>query len=261
MYKIKTYSILIFLFLSLSIKINGQGSAGDRAYYELTSLIDLPTTGILKKGDLGVGFDIQHHGTLITKVELAIIKNLMLGFSYGGSNIIGTGKPNFYLLPTVNFKFRLFTETRSIPSFTIGFNSQGKGLNFGTIRRYEIKSPGAFFAISKNYKLFGYLTLHGVLNYYFERDDGDENINLGIGFEKTVGPTISIIAEYDFAINDDSNNSLGDGKGYLNFGIRWSASESLTLGLDFRNLTNNKKHYPNNSGERALNIQYIINLY
>jgi hypothetical protein len=99
------------------------------------------------------------------------------------------------------------------------------------------------------------------VNYSLENNDGDSNINFGIGIEKTVGPTISIIAEYDLALNDNSGKSFGDGSGYLNTGLRWSASGNLTLGLDFRNLLDNKKYFPNQGGERAFNIQYIINLY
>lgn len=241
--------------------MSGQASGGSEADYELRELVDLPTAGMLKEGNLGVSFYALPFGVLTSKVELGILKNFSLGFSFGGSNLIGSGKPEFYKRPGILGKFRIFTENRKLPSVTFGFNSQGKGLYVDSLNRYEIKSPGAYLVFSKNYKFLGYLSLHGVVNYSFENNDNDENINFGFGVEKTFGPSVSIIAEYDFALNDNSSRSLGENKGYLNAGLRWSASFGLTIGLDFKNLLDNKRQFKNEGFERSLFIEFVRQIY
>jgi len=140
-------------------------------------------------------------------------------------------------------------------------NTQGKGAFSDSLKRYKIESPGVFLASSKNYKFLGYLSLHGMLNYSFENKDGDENINFGAGLEKTIGPFISIIAEYNFALNDNSKNSFGDSKGYLNLGIRISAAKGLTLGIDFRDMLDNSNLSIQNGSERSVYIEYISLLF
>jgi len=245
----------------LSSSVNGQAAAGGKASYELRNLIDIPTAGVLEAGNLGVVFDILPLGVFITKIELALFNNFSLGISYGGSNLIGSGEPNWYNNPGYHAKFRIFTETRSLPSLSFGFDSQGKGLFIDSLNRYEIKSPGGYLATSKNFKLLGYISFHGLVNYSLENNDGDDNINFGFGIEKSIGPTVSFIAEYNLALNDNSSQSFGDGKGYLNLGLRWSASYGLTIGLDFRNLLDNKKSDITNGFDRSLFIEFVRNLF
>lgn len=259
--KIKFQILSICLAFVIHSQNIAQGSAGSDASSELRSLVDIPTAGVLESGNLGLSFEAMQYGIFSTKVELGLFKNFNLGVSYGGSKIIGTGNPDFYPMPGFHAKFRVFTETKTIPSITFGFNSQGKGKHLDSLNRYEIKSPGVYTSFSKNYKLLGYFSLHATANYSFERKDGDENINFGFGFEKTIGPTVSLVAEYDFALNDNSKNSLGDGKGYFNVGIRWAASYGLTIGLDFRNIFENKVSQTYTGPERALIINYVRNIF
>jgi hypothetical protein len=258
--KLKTHQVITIVLLFITSNIaSAQSTSGSNASNELLSLIDIPTAGVLQSGNLAITFDVLPLGVFLTKIELGIFQNFSLGISYGASNLIGFGKPDWYIRPGFHAKFRLFTETRSIPSFTLGFNSQGKGTFFKNSNRYEIKSPGAFFSVTKNYKFLGYISFHGIMNYSLEK--GDKNINFGAGIEKTIGPTVSFIAEYDFALNDNSPTSFGDQKGYLNAGIRWSASKVLTIGFDFRNILENKKQIIKNGIERALFIEYVKELY
>jgi hypothetical protein len=80
------------------------------------------------------------------------------------------------------------------------------------------------------------------------------------GFEKTLGPHLSIIAEYNFALNDNASKNFGNGNGYLNIGLRWSLGEGFTFGFDLRDLLDNKKINPT-VADRALRIEYIKNIF
>lgn len=251
--------LILAILFSMSISF-AQGTAGTNAKYEYRSLIDLPSAGILEKGFVGVSADVLPYGVVISKIEVGVFDNFSFGISYGGANIIGTGKIDWYELPGVNVRARLVDETASMPAFTFGFDSQGKGLYDSELNRFEIKSPGFYVAAAKNFELLGYLSLHGIINYSLERDDDDKDLNLGVGFEKTLGDKISIVGEYNFAINDNSIKSYGDGNGYMNFGIRWSVGDGFTMGLDFRDMLDNKK-INSNKADRAIFVEYIKSIF
>ncbi|MCF8241871.1 MAG: YjbH domain-containing protein [Melioribacteraceae bacterium] len=253
MKRIKLLSILLLLISSF---LSAQGTSGTNAKFEYRSLVDMPTAGILEKGYVGVSTDILPAGVVISKIEVGVFDNFSFGISYGGVNIIGSGPVDWYKLPGVNLRARIFDETQTYPAITVGFDSQGKGLYFDSNNRFEIKSPGFFAAVSKNYEFLGYLSIHGIVNYSLEREDGDKDLNLQAGLEKTIGGVVSIVAEYDFAVNDNTSISIGDGNGYLNMGLRWSAGEGFTIGVDLRDMLDNKK-INSNKADRAIFVEYV----
>lgn len=248
---------ILFLLLVITNLASAQGTAGENAKYEYRQLIDMPTAGIMERGSVGITTELLPFGTLIAKIEAGIFDNISIGLSYGGSNIIGSGKPEWYPFPPgVNFRFRAMDETVLLPSLTLGFDTQGKGEYFKDQKRFAIKAPGIFAAASKNFALLGYLSLHGTINYtVLEDKDGDNFVNLMLGMEKTLGSSFSVLVEYNFALNDNSTNQFGDGKGYMNFGIRWSIAPGVTAGFDLRDLLENKKWSPS-SADRALVLEF-----
>ncbi len=255
----KIASVLLSFFF-LTLNVNAQGTSGTNAKYEYRSLIDLPTAGILQKGFSGVTLDVMPDGVVISKIEVGVFDGFSFGISYGGSNIIGSGQIDWYKLPGVNIRARVIDESQTLPAITLGFDSQGKGFYDKVLDRYQIKSPGFFAAASKNFEFLGYLSIHGVINYSLERDDADKDLDLGIGFEKTIGGRVSLVGEYDFAVNDNTGQSLGKGNGYLNMGLRWSVGDGLTLGLNLRDLLENKK-FVSNKADRGIFVEYVKSLF
>ena len=246
---------IIFLFAAVNVQNFAQGSAGSSANYEFTKLVDMPTTGVIEPGSVSTEILALPFGVVIGKVTVSPFRNFSLGISYGGENIIGTGSFRWYKKIGFNAKFKLFSDTKILPGIAIGFNSQGKGLYLDSLTRYENKSPGAFVAISKNYSMLGYLSLHAVVNYSFEVGDNDKNFNFQIGFEKTIGGFISLVGEYDFAFNDDKN-IVGKSYGYLNFGLRASISNSFTVGIDIKNVFQNKTLPQYKNIERGIFVDF-----
>ncbi|MBT8379457.1 MAG: YjbH domain-containing protein [Ignavibacteria bacterium] len=257
MKKLILTGILLF---SAVFNIYSQGTAGEKAKFEYRYLIDMPTGGILEKGAVGLTTDILPDGVLVTTLEAGVFENVSFGISYGGSNLIGSGKVEWYKLPGVNFRVRILNETILLPALTLGFDSQGKGVYNNDVKRYAIKSPGFFAAVSKNFDFLGYLSLHGSINYSLEGKDGDNFVNIRAGAEKTLGSSFSLLIEYDFALNDNKSASFGDGKGYLNTGIRWSVGSGLTIGFDLRDLLSNKSE-TKNAADRALRIEFIKTIF
>ena len=249
----------IFLILLFTISLFPQGTAGDQAKYEYRYLIDMPTAGILEKGVVGVTSEILPDGVLIATIEAGVFDNVSIGISYGGTNIIGSGDVDWYKLPAVNIKARVINEETLVPAIAFGFDSQGKGVYNNSKKRYAIKSPGFFGAVSKNFTFLGYLSLHGTINYSLESNDGDNFVDLRTGLEKTLGSSFSLLVEYDFALNDN-NTEFGSGKGYLNAGLRWSPGTGFTVGFDLRDLLSNKSS-TKNAADRSFKIEYIKNIF
>ena len=79
-------------------------------------------------------------------------------------------------------------------------------------------NPPFFCAVCKNFAFLGFFNVHGTLNYTLENNDVDNFVDFSAGFEKTIGSTLSVIGEYDFALNDNNPKYFGNGKGYLNLG-------------------------------------------
>lgn len=252
--------ILVLIFtVTLNFSIRAQGSAGSKSEIEPRTLVDMNIAGILQRGMFAIGTEQLPDGVFILKMDVGVFNQFNFGISYGAANFVGKGEMKFYKYPGVNVRFRIFDEEPSFPAMVLGFDSQGKGEYLDSIRRFEVKSPGFFLVASKNFNFMGLMSLHGSLNYSLETSDQDKNLNIIVGVEKTIGSQVSIVAEYDFGLNDDENK-VGRGRGYLNAGVRWSIGKGLTIGFDFRNLTNNRIS-DTFGGDRAFRLEFASMIF
>ena len=121
------------------------------------------------------------------------------------------------------------------------------------IERYEQKALGVYLLASRNWELLGNLGFHiGINKNLFENNDKDEDINLFFGFDKEINESFSLLLEYNFSRDDDGEKTpssdiiIREGKGYLNAGLRWSATNNLMLEINVSDLLKNNKYmdYP-----------------
>ncbi len=250
---VRTATMLI-LFSIFCPSLFGQGSAGSGGNLEPRTIVDMPTAGMLASGSYGLDFDFFQDGGLLLNVSVGLLDWFSVGISHGGSGIIGSGTPNMNPLPGFNVKLRPLEESFLLPALVIGFDSQGKEGYVDSLDRYVIKSPGVFLAASKNYNFLGYISFHAGLNYSFERNDDNRDVNGYIGVEKTIGPSLSLLVEYNIGINDSHGRAIGDGKGYLNTAIKWTVGGGLTLGFTIKDLT--KNGVDKSVGSRTIRIEY-----
>ena len=157
-----------------------QGTTGSDATIESRYLIDLPTAGIIPHGKVALDFEFYQSNGMLAGVAIGAFDRLLLGLSFGGSNIIGTDRPTWNTAPGVQLKLRLLEETIFIPAIAIGFSSQGKETYIDRLSRYTVKSPGFYAVVSKNYSTMGFLSLHGGVNYSLERNDSDDDTCLQV---------------------------------------------------------------------------------
>ncbi len=216
-----------------------QGSAGSEGKLEPRYLVDVPTAGMMHKSGLAVDVDFYQGGGVLLGLSVGVFERLTLGISYGGSRLIGTDSPVMNAIPGFIVKVRFLEESIALPAFVLGFDSQGRDGYIASLSRYSIKSPGFFIAASRNYTLLGFFSMHAGVNYSLERADGDRDLNYFFGLEKTLGPTISLVAEFNLGVNDNNANAIGRGRGYFNAGLRWSLGSGLTLAVNFKDIIQN----------------------
>ncbi len=233
--KMKKSQILGLLFFFLLPGLSGGQDIQPR------KLVDCPTAGLLPKGSFDLEIRAYSGGGLLAQISVGLTDRLAMGLSFGGRNIIGAGKIDWNPRPEAQIKYRLFEESPFWPAVAIGFDSQGYGSYSEDLERYEIKSKGAYGVLSKNYLLGGRsLGFHLGANYSFEKKDGDDDLSLFLGLDKSLNEELSVVAEYDLALNDDrQNGAFGAGRGYLNLGLRWNIERRFFFELDIKNLTDN----------------------
>jgi len=223
-------------------------------------LVDCPTAGLLPKGSFDLEIRAYSGGGLLAQASVGLTDRLAMGLSFGGGNIIGAGRINWNPRPEAQIKYRLFEESPIWPAVAIGFDSQGYGSYSDGLDRYEIKSKGVYGVLSKNYHLWGRpLGLHLGTNYSFEKKDGDDDLSFFLGLDKSLNEELSLVAEYDMALNDDRQNGVfGTGRGYFNMGLRWNIERRFFFELDIRNLTDNIENLSAFSRElRIVTLQFF----
>lgn len=242
---------VLLMFLALPAALYAQ----EIAISEQRTLINRPTAGSLDRGSYDIELRMYPGGGLLGAIAVGLTERITFGTSFGGLNIIGEGDVIWNPRPEANIKYRLMEETYSAPALSIGFSGQGFGEWADSLNRYQIKSPGVYAALSKNYSMIGNLGFHAGINLSLEKDDGDGDVNFWVGFDKSINEEISFLGEYDFAINDNSDNSLGSGNGYLNAALRWAFVEQLIIELNVINLLGNRKDSA--SASREIKIIYV----
>jgi len=222
----------------------------EQAYPPL-NLVSVPTAGTLPRGTYTIEALLSKNGSFTPKLSVGFTDNFSFGVSFGVQELIGNDSM-FYnkTTPEVQIKYRVYEESQSMPALVYGLDTQGRGAFLGTsdngkiFNRYEQKAWGMYVVLSKNWSLLGNLGLHlGLCKSISENDDGDKDFNIFFGIDKELNRSFSFLIEYDAALNDNDYQlhdiSFGQGKGYLNSGIRWAVSSNLMMEINFNDISKN----------------------
>jgi hypothetical protein len=198
-------------------------------------IIDMPTAGLLRRGGFDITVRFYGQSGVNLAMDVGVSRRFMFGTSFGGTEVLGEKRANWNAAPGVLVKYQLLSESLGWPGVTIGLETQGYGAYDDSTKRYWHKSMGAYIAGSKSYDVLERLDFHAGLNYSLERGDKDKDPNLFLGMTLAVNRDIEFLAEYDLAFNDDGSTDsqkqrrFGDGRGYLNTGIRINVKDVLYL--------------------------------
>jgi len=219
----KKLSILLVL-LTISLSVFA---------FELNTLIDIPTAGILQQGEAEISAKIYKNNGLLLGTRVGLFPRFMFGVNYGAEEVVGNKDPQWHDRVEFNAKIRLLDENNQLPAIAVGYDSQGHG-DYNN-NRYDIKSKGVYLTASKNFFLLGNLGIHGGVNYSLETEDKDDEPNLFFGFDKTIGDMVVLLAEYDTGWNDNKSDIM-KGRGYFNASVDLHFTESLILKISFYDL-------------------------
>jgi hypothetical protein len=225
-------------------------------------IIDAPTAASLPRGVFEIDGRVYPSGGAQAALNIGVVNRFMFGISYGAQNLVSNEKPKWN--PRVEFfaKYKVLDENWYMPALALGFETQGYGAYNRAFDRYTIKSKGFFGVVTKTYNLQGLAAgFHGGLNYnpLEGRKDRDKNPTFFVGQDTRVSNYFALLAEYDFAFDDDRNKKLfGRGWGYLNLGVRWLFSDNLWLEADFRDMFRNRTGV--GSFGRELRLIYVESL-
>ena len=251
--------VLVLLFCTGNHAL-AQRAAGETADIDPLFLVDTPIAGILPTTSGSIDVTLYPEGGLLACFVYGVRKNLNVGLSFGATQFIGSGHITWNNLPGLMIRYRVFEETPVFPAVVGGFDSQGRDGYILADHQYAVKSPGFFLTFSKNYASFlGLLSFHGGINYTLERhaietNDRDMSPNLFLGMEKTIGPIVSVISEYNFAFDND-REAKGFWNGNLNLGVRIATKIGFNIDLLLKNLLTSNPYFMNPI--RELKVQYV----
>ncbi len=201
-------------------------------------LVDAPTAGSLSSRQYLLESQVFDGGGVVQRILVGLNDHVDVGVSYGGANIIGSKR--IFWQPHVGFqaRIRLIEESMRTPALSLGFDSQGEGPFFreGALKRFRYKSRGAYLAVSRNYRFLGNFGVHGGINYSLEIRDDDIDPSFWAGFDKSLGDSLDLCGEYDFAANDGDHARFVADRGYLNAAVKWRFGTSFSLEVNLRNL-------------------------
>ncbi len=232
------------------------GGAGAQLLEDL-KVVSTPTAGLIGHGAYMFEGRIGPGNDLLFGMGVGFHDRLMVGLSFGLQNFIGRGKIEANNLPGLLLRIRVIEEGLAGPAFALGIDTQGEGYYFDEDERYERKSLGAYAVVSRNFDARSNIGLHGGISYSFENRDED-GIDLFAGTSFTIIPGLTLLLDYDAALNDDDPDiptTRTRGRGYLDCGIRVDYGENLRLRLLFKDLLGN--YIPESGVARSIEIVYL----
>ena len=236
---------LTVIVLVLAVVFVSPGAVWGQGNLQPRWLVDTPTAGLLPRGSFGLDFRFYEGNGILVHFEVGVFDRAEVGLSYGGQHIVGNQGARWN--PRVEFagRVRVIEEGHQLPALVVGYESQGFGAYDGDLKRYATKSKGVYAVVSRNFgSPLGEGGIHGGINRSLEDGDGDNDFSGFVGVDKQFGRSFAVLVEYDFALNDNEDNSLGSGRGFLNAGARWAVSQHFAAEFDVKNVFRNGQWNP-----------------
>jgi len=242
-------------------------------------LVDIPTPRVLNRYQTQVTFRFYREGGLLVKGRVGLTERLSMGLSYGARGVVGDGEISGNPRPGLSLKYLISQEGEDLPfSLTLGYEGQGYGLHYSkqdnvqvnsgsySVEKqyefYETNSKGFFLVMGKEIPRGIYVV--GGVNHSLEAAPQKRSVSFFVGVEERFTSSLVAKLEYNNIFHDEVKHAdfLEDYEGEevfrksggeLNLGIAWYASPSISLELDFRDITQRFDPSPN----RVFRINYF----
>jgi len=193
--------------------------------------IDQPSTHVPGHAIYNIKLRLGPEGAILGFFHIGIWDRLSLGISYGASNLIGAGDPEFYRQPGIQIRILAIEEGLINPSLVFGFDNQGYGpYDEG---RYAIMSKGLYCQTGKAFGTPGILFVPSIgFNYSFEEEG---RFDMFMGVKTVFGSSAALLIDYSPNFNDTQDQN----KGYLNLALKLIFYEELFFEFALRDLLDN----------------------
>ncbi len=193
--------------------------------------VDQPYPDVLEHGEFELQLRFGPGGEILGFFNIGVLNRFGFGISYGASNLIGAGDPNFYELPGVQVKIAVIEQGFAVPQVLFGFDNQGYG-GYDSAR-YVIMSKGLYCQTGKtlSWPNIEFVPSFGI-NYCFEKDN---RLDLFFGMKTLFGSSTSLMIDYTPNLKDD----LDQNKGYLNMSLKFIFYEELFFEVALRDILDN----------------------
>ncbi len=196
-------------------------------------LIDQPDIIVPDHGIYGIQLRFGPTGDVITYGTLGLFNRLSLGISYGASNLIGAGNPEFYHQPGVQIRVKAIEEAYLIPTVILGLDNQGYGSYDEDGERYQIMSKGIYLQVGRQFEYPDFAIAPNLgLNYCFESDG---RLDMFVGIKFSIKSSVQILFDYSPNISDE----LDQNKGYFNTALNLILHEDVFCQFALRDLLDN----------------------
>jgi len=210
--------------------------------------VDQPCAKIPGHGVFAVQLRFGPGGEILGFFDVGIWDRLGLGISYGASNLIGAGDPEFYKQPGAQIRVLAVEEDIIVPAVILGFDNQGFGPFNDSTERYMIMSKGIYCETGKTFASANISFTPSVgVNYSFEENS---HWDMFAAANTVFGSSASFLLEYSPNFNDP----LDRNRGYMNVGLRIIFYEQLFFEFDLRDLLNNS--IPDQKLNRTIKMGY-----
>ena len=208
--------------------------------------IDQPYLGVPAHGEFDMELRFGPSGEIIGFFNVGIWDRFGFGISYGASNLIGAGNPEFYEMPGAQIRIIVIEGGYVVPEVILGFDNQGYG-GYDSLR-YEIMSKGIYCQIGKNFVLSNIKLVPSFgLNYCFEEDN---RLDMFFGMETLFGEGFAVMLDYSPNLKDNQDQN----KGYFNVGLKFIFYEELFFEFALRDLLDNSLN--NQQFNRMIRLGY-----
>ncbi len=180
-------------------------------------------------------FDVQLRfgptGEILGVASVSVWNRFSAGISYGASNLIGAGNPEFYEIPGVQARIVAIEQGFYLPQLMIGFDNQGYGGYENG--RYLIRSKGLYGQVGK---AFAYPDVEFApsmgMNYCFEAEN---RLDVFAGMRTVFGRVSALNIDYCPNFGDERDQD----KGYLNISLQIIFYDELFFEFALRDLLDN----------------------